>query len=62
MVTFDGTDQEFDAGVMDALLETEVAADEALQSADARRGRNHDVDPCSCRAFEPTFVGVARGA
>lgn len=35
VVTFDGTDQEFDAGVMDALLETEVAADEALQSADA---------------------------
>ena len=35
VVTFAGTDDEFDLDVMDALLETEGEADEALQSSGA---------------------------
>ncbi len=34
-VTFAGTNDEFDLGVMDALADTETAADEALQSSGA---------------------------
>lgn len=35
VVTFDETTEQFDLGVMDALLETEIAADEALKAAGA---------------------------
>ena len=54
MVVFDDTDLEFDLGVMDALLETELAADDALTEAGVGMIDGNEVGDHS---YELYFVG-----
>ncbi|MWC00385.1 hypothetical protein [Agromyces seonyuensis] len=54
VVAFEGTDEEFDLGIMDTLLETELAADEALAAADAGWIDGNDVGE---HGYELYFVG-----
>ncbi|MGW9184009.1 hypothetical protein [Agromyces sp. NPDC055661] len=54
VVMFEGRDDEFDVNLMDALLETELAADEALAAADAGWIDGNDV---GAHGYELYFVG-----
>lgn len=54
VVVFDDTDLEFDLGIMDALLETELAADDALTEAGVGMIDGNEVGDHS---YELYFVG-----
>lgn len=54
VVTYDDTVETFDVNVMDSLLETELAADEALQAAGAGYIEGNDIGQ---RQYNLYFIG-----